>query len=367
MKNGTQKSRGPWFHRALVFTFSILLGVLIYWLLGFVMKDIGTWPGPAYAEVENRLLDQELVKRLQDLTGQIEEVNRGIAVDKKRQEVLSNSTSSSERTMNQLLELQRLALQRTVTPTQAEQTALAQSEQLFLANQQKYQEINEKIAELTEQLHNLETQKRELNKNLEKQRQPVQQEYNVLVRRHNFKLAAIKLAVLIPLLAVAGMLALKKRASLYAPLIYAFGLAVLVKVFMVMHEHFPTRYFKYVLILAVLALVAWVLVYLLRMVAYPKREWLLKQYREAYESFFCPVCSFPIRRGPLRYRFWSRRSLKKLSVLPETTAEADQPYVCPLCGTRLFEECEACHAIRHALLPACAQCGKEKELPASVR
>ena len=264
--------------------------------------------------------------------------------------------------MNQLLELQRLALQRGVTPTQAEQTALAQSEQLFLANQQKYQEINEKIAVLTEQLQTLESQKRELNQDLEKQRQPVQKEYSVLVRRHNFKLAAIKLAVLVPLLVVAGILALKKRASLHAPLIYAFGIAVLVKVFMVMHEHFPTRYFKYVLILAVLALVAWTLVGLLRMIAYPKREWLLKQYREAYESFFCPVCSFPIRRGPLRYMVWSRRSLKKLSVQPETAGEADQPYVCPMCATRLFEECEACHAIRHALLPACAKCGREKSL-----
>lgn len=362
MKNGTQKSRGPWFHRALVFTFSVLLGILIYWLLGFVMRDIGTWPGPAYAEVESRLLNQELAKRLQDLTVQIEDVNRGIAVDQKRQEVLSNSTSSSERTMNQLLELQRLALQRGVTPTQAEQTALAQSEQLFLANQQKYQEINEKITALTEQLHTLESQKRELNKDLEKQRQPVQQEYNALVRRHNFKLAAIKLAVLVPLLVVAGILALKKRASLYAYLVYACGIAVLVKVFMVMHEHFPTRYFKYVLILAVLALVAWTLVCLLRMVAYPKRDWLLRQYREAYESFFCPICSFPIRRGPLRYMVWSRRSLKKLSVLPETAGEADQPYVCPMCATRLFEECEGCHAIRHALLPACAKCGREKSL-----
>ena len=360
--NTKPKVKGPWTLRTLALLFTVLVGLLVYWLLGFVMRDIGTWPGPVYAEIEKSLSDGQLNQEATAVQKQMDETKRAIESRQQRQKVLRDSTSNSERTMNQLLELQRLALQRGVTPTQAEQTALAQSEQLFLANQQKYQEINEKIAVLTEQLQTLESQKRELNQDLEKQRQPVQKEYSVLVRRHNFKLAAIKLAVLVPLLVVAGILALKKRASLHAPLIYAFGIAVLVKVFMVMHEHFPTRYFKYVLILAVLALVAWTLVGLLRMIAYPKREWLLKQYREAYESFFCPVCSFPIRRGPLRYMVWSRRSLKKLSVQPETAGEADQPYVCPMCATRLFEECEACHAIRHALLPACAKCGREKSL-----
>ncbi|MBI2925991.1 MAG: hypothetical protein HYY24_09830 [Verrucomicrobia bacterium] len=352
------KSKVPWTHRVLVLLFTLLLGVLFYWLLGFVVKDIGTWPGPAYRDVEKRLVDQTLVERADELQRQNQDVTRAIADQKKRQDVLRDSTSNSERTMTQLLEIQKLALQKGVTPSEAEQKALAESEQLFLANQTQYQKLNETIAELTDRLRDLEAQQRDAAKRLEEQRPAVNEEFNRLQTRHQLKLAAFKLAALLPLLVVAVVLFLKQRTSLYAALIYAFGLAVLAKVILVMHEHFPRRYFKYVLIVAALALVARILVYLLRMVAFPRSDWLLKQYREAYEHFLCPVCNFPIRRGPLRFAFWNRRTIKKLNVPLESPADADGPYVCPVCGTKLFEECEGCRAIRHSLLPACAKCGR---------
>ena len=76
----------------------------------------------------------------------------------------------------------------------------------------------------------------------------------------------------------------------------------------------------------------------------------------------CPVCEHPIRRGPLQHLFWTRRSLKKLQVPSAGGPTSDQPYICPVCATRLFEECPACKGIRHALLPACQHCGAEKPL-----
>jgi predicted RNA-binding Zn-ribbon protein involved in translation (DUF1610 family) len=93
------------------------------------------------------------------------------------------------------------------------------------------------------------------------------------------------------------------------------------------------------------------------MIAFPKKDWLLKQYREAYEAFFCPICDYPIRRGPLKYMFWSRRSIRKLQVPPVSPNGTEEPYTCPMCATKLFEECPSCHAIRHSLLPACEKCG----------
>jgi predicted RNA-binding Zn-ribbon protein involved in translation (DUF1610 family) len=178
--------------------------------------------------------------------------------------------------------------------------------------------------------------------------------------RHQLTLAALKLAVLVPLLALGVWLFVKKRNALYAPLIYGFGLAVIVRVALVMHEHFPRRYFKYILVVIALILVGRILIYLLRAVAFPKPDWLLKQYREAYEHFLCPVCSYPIRRGALKYLFWNRRNLRKL-VFPATAGPLpEEPYVCPVCSTRLFEECESCHHVRHSLLPSCDHCGAEK-------
>jgi predicted RNA-binding Zn-ribbon protein involved in translation (DUF1610 family) len=95
------------------------------------------------------------------------------------------------------------------------------------------------------------------------------------------------------------------------------------------------------------------------MIAFPKRDWLLKQYREAYESFLCPICAYPIRRGPLKYMAWTRRSIRKVSLRASAADTGDDagPYTCPMCATGLFEKCASCSAIRHSLLPACDQCG----------
>jgi hypothetical protein len=92
----------------------------------------------------------------------------------------------------------------------------------------------------------------------------------------------------------------------------------------------------------------------------------LRQYREAYERFFCPVCDYPIRRGPLKYVFWSRRTIKHLHFPPQTPPPADEPYTCPACGTLLFEKCAVCGNVRHSLLPVCNHCGDVKTNESSV-
>ena len=361
--NATPIHKGPWTHRLLVACFSVLFGLLIYWLLGFVMRDIGTWPGPVYSEVGERLSDPALAREAAATQKQIDEARRAIESSKQRQQVLRDSTSNSERTMNQLLELQKLTLQKGLTPSPEETKALAESQRLFLTNQAKYQEMNDQIATLGEELGDLENRLRSVQEKLEIARPAIQKEFNRLQTRHQFQLAALKLAVLLPLLALAVGLFLKQRGRLYATLVHGFGLALLVKVGVVMHEHFPRRYFKYVLIVIAIALVARILVSLLRTMAFPKPDWLLKQYREAYEHFLCPICGHPIRRGPLKHLFWTRSSLKKLHVPTNALEGVDEPYTCPVCATALFEECPSCRQVRHPLLPACSHCGVARQIP----
>ncbi len=359
-----RKPSGPWAHRLLIYCFAGLFAVLNYWLLGFVINDIGTWPGPNYQEIERAILDQNLVGELESLNQQTEEITRQIANWKQRQQVLRDSTSNSEKTMNQLLELQRLTLQKGVTPSPDEVQALSASQKLFLANQTKYQEANDQIATLTERLAELQARQREAQTRIDTERVGVHSEYSRQASRHQWKLAALKLGVLVPLLGLAVWLFVKRRGTLYAPLVYGFGLALIVRVALVMHQHFPRRYFKYILVVVALVLVARVLVWLLRSMAFPKLDWLLKQYREAYEHFLCPICGYPIRRGALRNLFWTRRSVHRLIALPALANLVDEPYVCPVCATRLFEKCEHCQGIRHSLLPACDHCGAEKPMTA---
>lgn len=359
--NDSPQARGPWIHRALVIGFSLLLGVLVYWLLGFIVRDIGTWPGPDFREVQKQFIAAELLAQEDELAESLQDTNRAITDARERQGILRDSTDNSEKTMNRLLELQKASLQGGVTPGEGERRALLQSQELFLDNQRQYQEVNERIAALTDALRSIESRQRANQKALQERQGPVQAEWQRQWNRHQLKLAAFKLAVLLPLLLGGVMLFLRKRGTLYAPLTYAFGLAVLAKVLLVIHAHFPTRYFKYILLGAAILVTLRVLLQLIRMIAAPRRDWLLKQYREAYERFLCPICGFPIRRGPLKYLVWNRRTARKLTSLPDpASANApEEPYACPVCGTSLFGECPRCHGVRHALLPACSHCGDE--------
>lgn len=354
--------KGPWYARFLITVFTVLFGCLTYWLLSFVMQDIGSWPGPEWAELEEQMLDPALLKQSRELAKQIEATQREIAAQRERQQTLRDSTTNSQTTMNQLLEFQKLRLEKDVKPSPEEQQALAESQTRFLANQQQYQELNADIAQRSEELRKLEEQARENEAALEKAREPVYEEFQRQEEAHRMKVGLVKLAVLLPLLIVGVVLFLKLRDSIYVPLVYAYGIAVAVRVFWDMNLYFPRRYFKYVLIMTFLAIVTKLLITLVRAKANPHREWLMKQFREAYEAYFCPVCDFPIRRGPLKYLFWTHRSIKKLKVANTGQAEPETPYSCPSCATRLFEECGNCHGIRHSLLPTCEKCGATREI-----
>ena len=354
--------KGPWTHRFMVFCFSAGLAILIYWLLSFVLSDIGKWPGPDYAKLEQEMIDTRLLDHEQELADQIQAAHREMQDQQQRQQILRASTEESQRTMNQLLDFQRLNLEKGVQPSEDEQKALAESERLFLANQREFQQLNARIGELNERLRDLREQQRLHESQLAEAREPVHTRWQQLQAAHEWKVAAVKLAVLVPLLLAAVIFFWKGRQSIYAPLVYAAGGALVIKVGQVMHHYFPTAFFKYILVGVAIAVVLRILVALLRMAAFPRSDWLLKQYREAYQRFVCPVCDYPIRRGPLKYAFWSRRTVRKLLSGPAGPVEPDAPYTCPLCGTRLFEECGSCGAVRHSLLPACERCGGRKPL-----
>jgi hypothetical protein len=206
----------------------------------------------------------------------------------------------------------------------------------------------------------LNDEQRENDEKLAQAQEPLRTKFDQQLQRHRLRVAAIKIGVLAPLIILGGCLFARFRNSAYAPIIYAFDVAVLAKTFLVMHEYFPREYFRYILILSALAVIGWLLARLLSIVAQPNQIARLKQYREAYEAFLCPLCQYPIRRGPLKYMAWTPRSLR---VVSKPIADAsDEPYTCPSCATALYEKCPSCGATRHAMLPACEHCGAAKEV-----
>jgi hypothetical protein len=355
-----RERRGTWWQRFLIGAFSIALALLFYWLLGFILQDIGRLPGPDWSQLEAERLDPELRKTTDRLNNELAEVQRHIENEERRQRLLRDSTASSQKTLSQLLELQRMSLEQKASLPEEQRQALAESQRLFIDNQKKDQEFNESLAALYERQSGLNDQLRENNEQLSQAQEPLRAEFDVRERRHRLRVAAIKIGMLAPLLILGGYLFGRFRNSAYTPMVYAFDAAVLAKTFLVMHEYFPSEYFRYILILSALAVIGWLLVRLLSIVAQPNRDARLKQYREAYEAFLCPVCQYPIRRGPLKFMSWTARSLRRAS---QPLADvSDEPYTCPSCASPLYEKCSSCGATRHALLPACEHCGAVKDV-----
>lgn len=354
------KLRGPWFHRFLIWLFAIAVSALSFWLLGYIVRDIDAIEGPDYQAMEASMLDSVLVDRSKTLADEIGDTKRSITNLNERRLLLQNTINTSQQTMQQLLNLQRMSIEKGAELSDEQNSALTENLDLFLANQKQSQEFNTQLSELNLKLQGLQGQADDVKAEIDLAKQPIREAFNLALRQHRLWLGVYKLAVLLPLLLLSTLLFIRKSAGNYATLVYATGAALAARVLLVMHEHFPAMYFKYILIVASLVIAIAILVRLLRTVANPRGDWLLKQYREAYTNFLCPVCEFPIRRGPLRYVSWTPRSLRRLlarTSLSDSATSEDKPYTCPSCSTELFKTCSRCEATRYALLPACDKCG----------
>jgi len=362
-----EKRKGPKTHRYLIYAFSALFALLLIWFFGFVLEDIDKLPPPDYKKVEKKHIDASLYGNMETLKKSRQTLAVQIGNQRDIQEILRTSTDNSQQTMNQLVELHKHNLQQGVKPTEAEQNALAESESLFLDNQKKFQEANRAIADLSEQQRSVDRQIETLQNEIDEKQKPAQEEYRKLLRRHEIKQACLKLGFLLPIFLLCAWLLFEKRTGTYAPIAIAFIVASFWKSGTVLFQHLPLVYFKYLAIGAAIAIVLSFLVHLIRLAAAPKRDWLLKQYKEAYNKHLCPICAYPIERGVFKQAVWTAKGPKLIgSASRLENAEEEKPYSCPFCGEKLFETCGQCGAVRHSLLPHCLSCGEEKAPAACV-
>jgi predicted RNA-binding Zn-ribbon protein involved in translation (DUF1610 family) len=356
-----QRTKGSWGLRFFIILLSIVLGVLLYWLLSFIENDIGMMSGPDWTSVRGRYVTVELDEQQKSLTREIDALKRTIQVQTEQQRFLSADTVSQQNTINQLLSIQKQYIDKGQEFPAESIKILQDTQTAFLKNQEKNQRYNQEITELTRQQRDREDTQATLNETLKSQEEEARVEYNKLCENHRIRVAVLKLAFLVPVFLLVSFVFMKYRASLYWPMVWAAFLAAFFKITIVAHEYFPTRYFKYVAIVVILAIVLRILFYLICMISRPKRDLLLKQYQQDYDKNICPICSKPIRTGLLRIV----GDLKKKSIViagQETKGAEQGPYTCPSCGTSLYDKCQACGQIRHSLLPYCEHCGQEIQL-----
>ena len=362
-KKNKTRPKGPWLNRAIIWILTLVFGVLVFMLEGFFLRDIESIKGPDWEAIETNYVDAAVSNRSVVLVAQIADLNRQIARQKEEQRILSEGSRNLQQTIGQLVELQKLSLQKEVALTDSDQENLTSALNRFLETQTEFQTFNQTLHEQAELKRLAEDEKQQIDAQIRLQLLPAHEDYNTQMKRHRLWLAMLQLLILIPMLAAAAFLVLRKSQSVYFPVFLSFGIATLVKSYWVVNKYFPAQYVKYILIIVLLLGVGKILIYAIRVVSFPGKRWLLKQYREAYERFLCPICEYPIRTGPRRFLFWTRRTVHK-TIPHQGESEVEQAYTCPSCGTDLFEECTSCHHVRHSLLTHCSSCGDEKKVEA---
>lgn len=343
------KAKGSWGVRFFIFLLGIVLGILFFWLLDFIQNDIGRMKSPDRSEVRSRIVDASLDDQKVSLGKEIETLDRQIQMHRERQGNLIASTTALQNTIGQLNSNSRLS-------ANSEQI-LRENMAAFLKNQEAFEQNNQQIAALSEQRRQKEDMLAGIVETIKTLEKKVDNEYGILHRKYLFKVAVLKLSFLVPVFCAAAFFFYKFRSSPYWPLVLAVFLASFIKMAMVAHEYFPSRYFKYIALLVLIGIVVRFMIYLIRMIVAPKRDLLIRQYQQHYDKCICPVCSKPIRTGPLRFI----GGLPKKASLPAGAAGQQEVYTCPSCGTGLYGKCDACGGIRHTLLPYCEHCGTEKK------
>jgi len=353
-----RKLKGTFVQRFFIILLSLVLGVLLFWLLGFATDDIGSLRGPDFSEVRDKYVAKTLVEQQKALKEKLGSIKESVRNQKEQRDILKDSTNNLQSTINQLLSIQKQSIEKDLDFSAENQQTFVESQSVFLDNQRQYQALNQEIAELTKRQRQLEKDLAVVSKQIGEQEKLADEEYGKLMKSHWLKIAILKLAVLVPVFLVSAWFFIRKRSATYGPVIYAAFIAVFLKLSFVVHEHFPTKYLKYIGLLVIIGIVLRLLVYLLKRIVSPRQDWLIKQYQESYDKNVCGVCGKPIRIGPLRY---AAAGKGKGVVLAGQGAEAfeQQVYVCPSCGTELYQKCGKCNDIRHALLPFCEHCGNE--------
>ena len=352
MKN--KKRVASWGTRFAINFFTLILIILFFWFLGFCIKDLRTLPPPDYHISTASFFDPELQSESAELAKEIGDKKRTISMRRSQEELLRDTLRELERSLACLGQI--AAGDRGDVAVRAEQQILEQ--------RQQHIELGMEIVVIVSETEQLERKKADVDKKLSVNEQAARAHYAKILDWHRVLVALYQACVVVPFFVIPLYCLVRYRKSAFLRIFLALGVAAFFQIGFLMFEYFPREYFKYILIGSLIAAVIWLLIYVLRSIAKPTLERILKQNRESYERFLCVNCEFPIRTGPRTFLYWTRRTVHK--ALPQIEGTEDEKsYQCPYCGTLLYENCPACGKVRHAQLEFCRHCGDKKEIEMS--
>ena len=180
-----------------------------------------------------------------------------------------------------------------------------------------------------------------------------QQQLNVEYRRVELRVFLYRLALTLPLLAIAGWLFVKKRKTTYWPFVWGFIMFALFAFFVELVPYLPSYggYVRYVVGIVVTVLVGRQAIVSLN--RYLEKQKLAEQLPDAQ------------RREELSYDTALGRLAKGVCPGCERTVDLKNTAIdfCPHCGIGLFDHCRACDARKSAFAKFCQACGATATKP----
>jgi predicted RNA-binding Zn-ribbon protein involved in translation (DUF1610 family) len=342
------------------FFLSTTLTFLWIWLLAFLLEDVGRMSPVSYDEIYAAGMPSELVEELSGVDREVRLLERGIERQEQIQGVLKRDMETSGEVMGQMMDLQRLALEKGSVPSEAERDALATAQETFLSSQGQYREANIEIQSANRTLFGLQQRRTGLETRKAAAEAPIQKSYRAKVRVRALMEACVRLGILIPLFLVAAATVRRRWRHPWRPIYQSFLVATFWTLGYEMFEQFPALYFKYIAILTAIGITIAFLAWIIRKSTSPSPSLVLARNRAAYMESVCPVCAFKLSRTPIQ----GAPAVKRRGQAPQEPAgplvpEGRVDFSCPSCGTGVFEACGECSGSRHSLLPFCEGCGAE--------
>jgi len=130
--------KGAWLQTVALFLLGAVLAVLFFWLLGFVTRDIGNLRGPDRHIIRDKYVSPNLDEARTRLNRTIAETTAAINDKQQRQAIVRDATQSLQNTINQLLAIQKLSVERGTDLAAEQLQTLNETQTAFLDQQRQY-------------------------------------------------------------------------------------------------------------------------------------------------------------------------------------------------------------------------------------
>ncbi len=203
-------NKAPIIVRFAVLLFTGVLGILCFWFLGFLIRDVGSLRGPEYKTIEKDYVSQDLLVLQENLSKKAINLQRQIKLTREKNNLIRSTSRTYQSTLDQVL----TTLRRLPEFKLSHLDSIAQNLQSFEENQQQLQSQYRDLDKLIEEKAVVEQEIANVKQRLDEQRRAAREAHRREMSQHRMLLGLLQIAILLPILGLSGYLLARKREGL---------------------------------------------------------------------------------------------------------------------------------------------------------